>query len=70
MCQSCQAHICIGVANLFWFCFVFRDRVSLCSPGCPGTHSVEADLESTCLCLPSAGIKGVHYHAGPAGVAN
>jgi hypothetical protein len=28
----------------FWFCFVlfcfvFRDRVSLCSPGCPGTHS-------------------------------
>ena len=28
------------------FCFVFRDRVSLCSPGCPGTHSVDqADLE-------------------------
>jgi hypothetical protein len=25
---------------------VFRDRVSLCSPGCPGTHSVDqADLE-------------------------
>ena len=24
------------------FCFfVFRDRVSLCSPGCPGTHSVD-----------------------------
>jgi hypothetical protein len=22
----------------FWF---FRDRVSLCSPGCPGTHSVD-----------------------------
>ena len=22
-------------------CFVFRDRVSLCSPGCPGTHSVD-----------------------------
>jgi hypothetical protein len=22
------------------FCF-FRDRVSLCSPGCPGTHSVD-----------------------------
>jgi hypothetical protein len=20
---------------------VFRDRVSLCSPGCPGTHSVD-----------------------------
>jgi hypothetical protein len=32
------------------FCFVFvlfyRDRVSLCSPGCPGTHSVDqAGLE-------------------------
>jgi hypothetical protein len=28
-------------------CFiVFRDRVSLCSPGCPGTHSVDqAGLE-------------------------
>jgi hypothetical protein len=37
----------------FCFCFfvsnwsfvvgggVFRDRVSLCSPGCPGTHSVD-----------------------------
>jgi hypothetical protein len=21
--------------------FVFQDRVSLCSPGCPGTHSVD-----------------------------
>jgi hypothetical protein len=29
------------------FClFVFRDRVSLCSPGCSGTHSVDqAGLE-------------------------
>jgi hypothetical protein len=29
------------------FCFLFfRDRVSLCSPGCPGTHSVDqAGLE-------------------------
>jgi hypothetical protein len=24
----------------FFFFLVFRDRVSLCSPGCPGTHSV------------------------------
>jgi hypothetical protein len=33
---------------LFWFglLFVFRDRVSLGSPGCPGTHSVDqAGLE-------------------------
>jgi hypothetical protein len=29
-----------------FFVFVFRDRVSLCSPGCPGTHSVDqAGLE-------------------------
>jgi hypothetical protein len=25
----------------FCFVFVFWDRVSLCSPGCPGTHSVD-----------------------------
>ena len=38
-----------------------RDRVSLCSPGCPGTHFVDqAGLE---LCLPSTGIKGVRHHA-------
>jgi hypothetical protein len=28
------------------FCFCFRDRVSLCSPGCPGTHFAnQAGLE-------------------------
>jgi hypothetical protein len=36
------------------------------SPGCPGTHSVDqVGLELrkiTCLCLPSAGIKGVSHH--------
>jgi hypothetical protein len=31
---------------VFFFFLVFRDRVSLCSPGCPGTHSVDqAGLE-------------------------
>jgi hypothetical protein len=25
----------------FFFFLVFRERVSLCSPGCPGTHSVD-----------------------------
>jgi hypothetical protein len=35
-------------SNLFlvWFDLVFRDRVSLCSSGCPGTHFVDqAGLE-------------------------
>jgi hypothetical protein len=33
------------VINYYYY-LVFRDRVSLCSPGCPGTHSVDqAGLE-------------------------
>jgi hypothetical protein len=35
---------CLSVGILFYL--VLRDRVSLCSPGCPGTHSVDqAGLE-------------------------
>jgi hypothetical protein len=35
-----------GCIFLFSFFFFFRDRVSLCGPGCPGTHSVDqAGLE-------------------------
>jgi hypothetical protein len=38
---------CLFVWLVGWLvCFVFQDRVSLCSPGCPGTHSVDqAGLE-------------------------
>lgn len=33
--------------------FVFSERISLCFPGCPGTHSVaQAGLELTGICLP------------------
>ena len=33
----------VWLGLVFWF---FGDRVSLCSPGCPGTHSVDqAGLE-------------------------
>jgi hypothetical protein len=44
---------------------IFQDRASLCSPGCPGTHSRSGwpqTQRSPCLCLPSAGIKGVCHH--------
>jgi hypothetical protein len=35
----------ISLVFIFFY-FVFQDRVSLCSPGCPGTHSVDqAGLE-------------------------
>ena len=55
-----------GNFKLFCFCF-FRNRVSLCSPGCPRTNSLcrpgwPRIQKSACLCLPSAGIKGVHHH--------
>jgi hypothetical protein len=30
-----------GICTLIFFFFFPRDRVSLCSPGCPGTHSVD-----------------------------
>jgi hypothetical protein len=35
------------------FVFAFQDRVSLCSPDCPGTHFVDqAALELTQISLP------------------
>ena len=52
---------------VFCFCFVFQeDKVFLCRHDCPGTHSVDRlalnSQRFVCLCLPSAGIKGVcHY---------
>ena len=27
--------------HFLFVCLFFRDRFSLCSPGCPGTHSVD-----------------------------
>jgi hypothetical protein len=55
---------------LFLFFRFSRDRVSLYSPGCPGTHFVDqaglGTQKSTCLRLPSAGTKGVRRHHHPA----
>jgi hypothetical protein len=37
---------CSLSGSLFFFFFVFQGRVSLCIPGCPGTHFVDqAGLE-------------------------
>jgi hypothetical protein len=37
-----EMNLVISSLYVFVFCFfVFRDRVSLCCPGCPGTHSVD-----------------------------
>jgi hypothetical protein len=53
--------------NLFWILvLVFQDRVSLCSPDCSRTHSVDqagSNLQrSACLSFPNAGIKGMCHH--------
>jgi hypothetical protein len=66
-----MSFICLFI-YLFVCCFLFfRDRVSLYSPDCPGTHSVDqADLElrnspasasqvlglKACATMPSRGI--------------
>jgi hypothetical protein len=39
-------HVFIYLTLFLFFVLVFRERVFLCSPGCPGTHSVDqAGLE-------------------------
>jgi hypothetical protein len=48
---------------LFGFWFFFRDRVSLCSPGCPGTHSVDkAGLELRNLPASASQVLGLKAH--------
>jgi hypothetical protein len=38
----CTLYACVHVYTVYYiYVVVFRDRVSLCSPGCPGTHSVD-----------------------------
>jgi hypothetical protein len=41
----------VVVFCLFWF-LVFQDRVSLYSPGCPGTHFVDQSGLNSEICLP------------------
>jgi hypothetical protein len=41
--------------GLVWFGLAFQDKLSLCSPGCPGACSVaQVGLPAPC---PSAGIR-------------
>jgi hypothetical protein len=52
---------------ILFLLFVFWDRVSLCSSGCPGTHCGDQaglKLKEIHLPLPSqcCGIKGVYHH--------
>ena len=42
----------------FWF---FQDRVSLCSPGCPGTHAVDQD-HLKLIGVTNAVSKDICYH--------
>jgi hypothetical protein len=58
--SSCftKTSFCLFVCFLF-----FWDRVSLCSPGCPGTHFLDlAGLELHLALPPISGIKGMHHH--------
>ena len=44
---------CLFVCCYILFCFAFLDRASLCSPGCPGTSSVDqASFELMEIYLP------------------
>jgi hypothetical protein len=65
--QVCATRSSWVTLFFFFFWLVFRDRVSLFSPGCPGTHFVDqAGLElrnPPASEFPSAGTKGVHHHA-------
>jgi hypothetical protein len=71
-------YACLLLFSFYWKYFfhilhadflVFQDRVSLCSPGCPGTHSV--DQAGLKLRIPSAsasrvlGLKACATTPGP-----
>jgi hypothetical protein len=49
--------VCL-VGWLVWFGLGFWDKVSLCSPRCPATHSVDG----AGLARLSAEIKGMYHH--------
>jgi hypothetical protein len=64
--------ITLPLSFFFLFIFLFQDRVSLCSLGCPGTHCVDqAGLELRNLSASACQVLGLkactitaqlHYH--------
>ena len=62
----CFVLFCLFCFVLVFWIWIFRDRISLCSPGCPGTHSLDqAGLELRNLpasVSQSAGITGMCHH--------
>jgi hypothetical protein len=55
----------IAAASFFvcLFIFIFQNRVSLCSPGCPGTRSVDqASLELRNPPASTSQVLGLHVH--------
>ena len=54
--------------GLFVCLFVFRNRVSLCNPGCPGTHSLDqAGLKLSNLPASASQVLGLKTCATTAG---
>lgn len=60
-----RKHLSDFTSVSFFFFFFFRDKVSLCSPGCLGTHSVDqAGLkrrDSSASANQMLGLKVMHY---------
>jgi hypothetical protein len=55
-----SGHLLLSFSRSFFCLFVFQDRVSLCSPGCPGTHSVDqAGLELRNLLASASRVLGL-----------
>jgi hypothetical protein len=60
-----------SMGNFFFSFLVFRDRVSLCSPGCPGTHSVDqVGLELRNLPASASRVLGLKVCATTPGTSN
>jgi hypothetical protein len=68
--------VVMNCVSWYFFCFVFfvclfRDRVSLCSPGCPGTHSIDqAGLELRNLPASASQVLGLKACATTTRVAD